>query len=774
MRKTTTCFLTLLIIALLSFPAQKPSQAQTENTHPPVDMMIMIDNSCSMFPANQIRAECDAWGSDTEFLRIAGADMFIARLGFAESNESEYQMGVISFGDEPVLVNPLEPIEALRDSLASKIARPLPQPATRILPAMEMAYSELENSPNRRQEHLPAIVLITDGVPWPREDQSDSDIEALIRSHPDTPLFIMLLQNNARISQDYQDYIQFWHMLQSRYAHIFVYPVQEASQIEDTYNLILGQIQNTIPSKASQVRPGVPFSFFANQYINKVVITVIRKSGTTDAGVTIQDPDGKVVEADEPGVKYFRGKENPIEVYSIEAPRLRDDLKGKTWSVITKSQVRIIVDREGSYRINFLTPTVASTDINNFFRVTERQTPSQGVVVRFNLVDSLGKPILEPQEISGSVINPDGIEAPIPGIIGMRPDPTGIYEFRYNAATYYPEIVENPGRFTFKLAVGQADEQLIEQVPVTSARLLMDIGETPFIRSVAPLPITCEAGQPFQIRVSLGDFSSSLDNSLQVKLIYGSDDIQLSSNEPGVYTGDLTNFCMEVIARQYCSSQELVNVLVQLEASLKDGTILNPVMREVQAQVISPVCTPTPVPTPTATPMPTATPVPDSDSDGVNDLTDACPGVRGFSGFDGCIPWGWVFGGLGFLGIMVFSSVWLWPFIRVRTVSEPPRGYLLICKDGKPLDSPIDLYSLGREKRAYRIAVGSDSNRALVVVNGLRSVEFIIERRSVLTTVRDPDEKEPFAFLDDDVRLVRTSDPKVIIRLSMKREKLKC
>ncbi len=135
----------LFILVSILIPAY-PASAQIETTRLPVDMMVLIDNSCSMFPANQILAGCDAWGSDPGFLRIAGANLFIARLGFGEENESEYRLGVISVGDTPELVSPLKVLLGNRDSLADLIAEPKAQPATRIVPALEMAYKQLDDA----------------------------------------------------------------------------------------------------------------------------------------------------------------------------------------------------------------------------------------------------------------------------------------------------------------------------------------------------------------------------------------------------------------------------------------------------------------------------------------------------------------------------------------------------------------------------------------------------------------------------------------------------
>ncbi len=131
--------------------------------------------------------------------------------------------------------------------------------------------------------------MITDGVPWPRESQSDSVIEDLVSKHDNTPLFIMLLQNKDKVSLDYESYIQFWQKLQSRYNHIFVYSLTSADEIQNTYNAILAQLQNTTPAETASVKARTPLQFYVAEYLEKVVVTIMRQNPRTDAGVTITD-----------------------------------------------------------------------------------------------------------------------------------------------------------------------------------------------------------------------------------------------------------------------------------------------------------------------------------------------------------------------------------------------------------------------------------------------------------------------------------------------------
>jgi Mg-chelatase subunit ChlD len=131
-------------------------------------------------------------------------------MGFAAPAAADYQVGVISLGeDPPELVSPLQPLSQSRDALARAISAPAPMLATQIVPALEMAYRELRESPQRRPGNQPAVVLLTDGAPYPAAGQSNEDIERLVAANPDVPLFVILLQNPERPVADYENYILF-------------------------------------------------------------------------------------------------------------------------------------------------------------------------------------------------------------------------------------------------------------------------------------------------------------------------------------------------------------------------------------------------------------------------------------------------------------------------------------------------------------------------------------------------------------------------------------
>ena len=208
------------------------------------------------------------------------------------------------------------------------IANPKPETATRLVPALQLAYEELTTSPNRKSANLPAAVLITDGVPYPPEGQSNADIEKLIQQYPDIPLFLMILKGADSNLDEFDKYVAFWQGMQQKYDHVFVYLIDRPDQIQDTYNTIVALLQDTIATKGSLVTPGQDLSFYVSRYIDEIVITASYPPGAEQGGLQVIDPRGQVVQEGEAGVARFSGEQNPVEVISIAAPRLADAYQG--------------------------------------------------------------------------------------------------------------------------------------------------------------------------------------------------------------------------------------------------------------------------------------------------------------------------------------------------------------------------------------------------------------------------------------------------------------
>jgi hypothetical protein len=770
-----------LLLAILIFRLAVPQTviAQTDEMQPPIDMMIVIDNSCSMFPREQILAGCSSWGSDPDFLRIKGADLFLARLGFSKPNEMDYQLGIVELGDEPQLISPLKPLKGARDVLAQAIANPRPKTATQVVPALKLAYQELRDSPSRKPDNLPAIVLITDGVPWPSEGQSDSDIEALIEDNPDIPLFIMLLQNASERSLAYGQYIQFWRQMQVKNNFIFVQLIGDATEIEQTYNEISAQLNNTVASDAMLVSPEVTLHAFVSRYVQKITVTAIHASDDANGTITITDPLGNLVNDDDEGVSHFRGADNPVEVFSIAAPRLIASLKDKTWTIQSDQPVNVFLDREGSYSIKFLNPNTRATDVNNVFVDTTPENPNLDFVIRFYLAAEDKAPVLEAQSIQGQVIYPDGTQHALIIAPDLKPDSNGNYELHFDFARTFPDILNSDGRFIFLIDAGLADNQIGQRVPIATARLLVNVGAVPYIQKVQPGQITCQPGIKSVLNVTLGDTQNMESGSANVRAVFESTDSTLQDLSGGIFGGDVSPICDVLIRMTTCSNSINSAISLVFTARLNDGTELLQSQVQLPIQAVAPECTATPPPTtPTAFVIPTLapTPVPDTDQDGLNDRVDFCPTRRGWEVFLGCPPPLWFnVAGIGVGGALVlFLWVYGFPWLSVHIGERPPQAYIMVRDRGKPVFPPYDVYAIGMKRRKKRLKVGGDRRKADIFIRGLKPVEFSLDTEGEKVLLVDGKHgvlKGTFRHLAPDE--VQTSNPEIRLILGLDRAVLK-
>lgn len=745
------------------------AQLQPSSRNRPIDMMVVLDNSCSMFPAEQIVPGCEVFGNDPDFLRIIGGDLIIARLGFSEANEEEYQLGIISLGDDddPRPFVPLQPLKDARDALSQVIANPQPELATKILPALRSAYRELKTSPNRKITNLPAVVLITDGIPYPPEGQSNTDVEQLVSDNPDIPVFVMLLQNKTDTTGEYQQYIAFWQQLQARYPHVFTYRIQNDKQIQETYNTIIAQLQNTIPSQGVTVTPELPLRVFVSRYVQKIVVTVSHPRNSAQSKVVIQDRKGNAVQLNEPGVAHFRGESNPIEVISIFKPRLSDDLKDDYWTISSDAPVDVFFDWQGAYRFNLLEPQVSLTEVPEVFLATERQSPDRELAIRFNLLDENNTPLTERQSFQGKIVYPDGQESSLRIPDDLAPDAAGTYTIRLSPMADNSAFVDQTSRLMVLLNAGPPPESVPNPITITTVRLLVDIGRGPLIEAINPLPLVCTADQSIPVTVTIGGFDTALSGTVQVRVFGGGAETRLLPDTSGVFTGDIQDLCKPLLATLACSTQQTTSMRVRMVAQLRDGSTIPPIEREIETQLNAPACAPTPAPpTPTALP----TPVPNHDGDRLNDLADQCPTTWGLTRFNGCLPiWFQIVTGTLTVGVLAFITLVGIPWARVK-ISPPPKGYVLICQpatQGAPRQAPISksIYNTGMSKRSSRVTIGGDRKKDHIYVKGLQPAEFVCVRQNGQDVLLNSKGNQKETFNGPVQKFVTTSNPAITLRI---------
>jgi hypothetical protein len=734
----------LLVIAMLVSPAPAAAQ-QAAPQQQPLDVMLVIDNSCSMFPAEQRIEGCEVWGNDPGFLRITGASLFIARMGFAAPAAADYQIGVISMGENPPeLVSPLQPLSQGRDALARAISSPTPKLATQLVPALEMAYRELRESPQRRPGNQPAVVLLTDGAPYPAAGQTNEDIERLVSANPDVPLFVILLQNPERTAAGYDKYIRFWEDMQLRHNFVRAYPVNDTAEIERTYDEIVARLEDSVARPPISLAPDQTLEVFVSRYVQRMVLTFSRERGQPPGDIEIVDPAGVAVQDGDADVERFRGADNPVEVISVGRGRLDQAPRDANWKITSDVPVWLHLDMEGAYRIEFIEPEAGVTSVPGQYLAERNHPPGQPLTIKLRLVDNAtGAVITDPQPITGSVTNPDGSTAALPIPPDLRPDADGVYTITYDLASSFPAAADTPGRYAFAFEAGRIMDPSGGAFPIARAELLVDVRHAAFIDSLSTESITCAAGQPAELSLTLGDLAAAQPGSVRVSVFGGEREIPLSQGDAGMFSGSLGPVCEALVATLACGTESDETLRVRVVSQNADGSAAPAVERQLPVHVVAASCTPTPIPTatltprPTATPTPAPTPIPDTDGDGYNDLTDRCLEARAWPIarlWGGCPPplAMQILGGVGGLGLAAFLAFYAVPMGLVMTVQQPPGGYVQVYRNGKAEGAYRSLKSLGQANRSSTVTIGS---QGMLKVAGLEAVELRVERRGATGVV---------------------------------------
>jgi hypothetical protein len=63
------------------------------------------------------------------------------------------------------------------------------------------------------------------------------------------------------------------------------------------------------------------------------------------------------------------------------------------------------------------------------------------------------------------------------------------------------------------------------------------------------------------------------------------------------------------------------------------------------------------------------------------------------------------------------------------------------------------------------VVIGGNHRKADIYIEGLLPVEYIVEWWGGVASLRGPGDEDPFAYFDKNPRLIRTSDPKITLRI---------
>jgi hypothetical protein len=766
----------LILISLLLSLSWQNAAGQEEQPQRPIDMMVVIDDTCSNFPMSEVAAGCSVFGSDPDFLRIRGVNLLLSRLGLGQPDEEEYQIGIISFGDDPILVSDLTSVFMVRDSLAEEIERPTPHEETRILDALMEAYRRLLSSQAQNPDHVPAIVLISDGFPVPRESQSLEEIERVVASNSDVQHFIILLNNADIFPDDFVTYVEFWQQMQLDYNHVFVYPLEDNTKIIDTYYEIISRLEDITPTNPITLQSGLELEVYIGQFVERMVLTAFQPAGQPEGIIEIIDPQGNQVQSFEAGVSSFKGEFNPVEVISIGPPRLTEELKDQYWTIVSSEEIETYFDRQGAYSIEFIEPVVKPPEIKNNFSAVDSHNSYTDILIELALVQQDGTPLTDAQPFRGEVIFSDGSERAIRTPYLIEPNAEGVYQFEIDLEKDFPEVYGSEGFLSMVIEAGNANPVGIDPIPIASARLFLELVPGPTIQSIFPSTIKCYPEQPnnFSVRI---DHYETLDPDSVTAIVYSdNDEVALEHTTGGEFSGNLAPLCDQLIQELACSTQGESNFYLEINGQYLDDTQQISINRVLPVEINSIPCTPTPIPptitvVPTQTPTPTA--IPDSDGDGLLDTEDNCKNEPGYEYFQGCPPPNFIpiIGGIVVIGLGIILILIIMAIRRYRQSLNPPNGYVMACRLTNVVLEPTSIYETGKQHRTHQVTIGGDRNKAHLFVRNLRPVEFFVEERKGQVYIINADtEKIVDTFSSLSARMVKTSNPDIVLWIGLSRK----
>lgn len=333
-RSTRGCCLAIAALALLlllgacvalGWGVAKWTEAAEE---PGLDVMLLIDQSGSLW-------ELGGVGTDPDLLRMEGARLFAATLGVDGAADS-YRLGAVYFGSQPRLVAPLTPLTGPGNDRAAILAAlaPDPQPMgwTDVNAALALAYQELFMSERAEPERLKALVLFTDGRPQtealttPAATQAYLDaLRKQIQAFTDqgTRVYAVLLGNAASdadpLTRDV--YRPLWVGLAETSSGVTFYDARSSQDLAPIYHDIVAQLHRS-SSQGMVLRETVQDALEATvdvAYGWQSATFVVHKS-VPGLQVILVQPDGQIVSADAPGVRYSSQLDRRYETWSIDQP----------------------------------------------------------------------------------------------------------------------------------------------------------------------------------------------------------------------------------------------------------------------------------------------------------------------------------------------------------------------------------------------------------------------------------------------------------------------
>ncbi|MDW8318520.1 MAG: VWA domain-containing protein [Anaerolineae bacterium] len=301
----------------------------TEAAHgPALDVILVLDQSGSLW-------ELGGVGTDPQGLRMEGARLFAAALG-VDGNLPAYRLGVVYFGTEARLVAPLTELTRSADQrgamLAALAEEPQPMGWTDVSAALALARQELLESERSRPDSAKALVLFTDGRPQtPALAAADAlraymdalrrQVQALADEGVEVHAVLLVNPVNDADPLLHGLYRPLWISLAAETPRVHVHEVRSAADLPLVYHTVLAGLQRTT-SQGLAVRQEVADALEASIEVAagwQSATFVVHTTGA-DLRVTLEQPDGRPLRADTPGVRHSRPLEGRYETWTVQRP----------------------------------------------------------------------------------------------------------------------------------------------------------------------------------------------------------------------------------------------------------------------------------------------------------------------------------------------------------------------------------------------------------------------------------------------------------------------
>ena len=454
----TRAFRWFIILVLLLLPLAgltKPALAATQPTVPNLDIVLVIDESGSMW------AKSDPPNDLNQGWRIVMAKLFADLLGVDQSG-STHQLSVIVFGSKAELVQHLTPIQNdldrsnLKDAIDTAHQLILPD-GTNIPDAISQAYQELDT--NGRPDALKVIVFLSDGkceLQYATDTANcNNNIRTIISNHsPKYPIYTIAFTQEAYSGGDSAIYENLWQEIAAETGGEYFKPNKANTDLLDVYIQIIRHLFNlTTENVPAPVQSPSKQAFIVPPGQMQVVFTVVKYD--KNINTTVIRPSGATVQASDSDVKLSSSPQT--DSFSILKP------EAGTWTVQ--------LEGNGSVTVIYIPfPT-------EFLKVV-RQVPS-------GLAFPAGKPMDFRVQVIDAQNNPQSVE-------GLKADVTlpdgtvNTLPFTSSDNTTYVAQMEDTtqiGSYALHFTGSQADNKVDDLQSI-------DVVKAPWIKILEPLPGT--------------------------------------------------------------------------------------------------------------------------------------------------------------------------------------------------------------------------------------------------------------------------------------------